>query len=166
MNGQPPAKYPRATPTPTPPKGLVQQIIDEQKQQKVELNAALNRKSKRPKLGAGAVVVLVALNLVAWLLVPPASDSTGDRRSPSEVDRDLRYVVASAASQIDVWRRTHNGSLPASLEAAGVTDPGLTFVVVDSLAFEVIGEERGVKVTYHSNVTVSDFLDAGLGVKK
>jgi len=165
MSSRPPTRRPSGG-VPTPAKGLVQQIIDEQREQQSEIKAAMTRKSKAPKLGAGALVVLVALNVVAWLVVPPTSNSTGDRRSPGEVDRDLRFVVASAASQVDVWRRTHDGSLPASLDVAGVTDPGLTYVVVDSLAFQVRGEDRGVQVTYHSNVTISDFLDAGLGVRK
>ena len=151
---------------PPPTRSLVQQIVDEQKLQKTEMKAALSTGPKRRSLGPAAAVVLVLLNLVGWFIIPPVGNKSGDLRAAAEVERDLRVIVASAASGIEVWRRTNDGRLPGSLAEAGVTDPGLTFTKLDSATYEIRGEHRGAAVTYRSTLTLGDFLDSGVGVRK
>lgn len=146
-------------------RSLVEQIVAEQKKQKAEMRDALHRKDKRSKIGPVAAGVLILANLVAWLVFPPVGNR-GQQRTPAQVERNLRLVVASAASQVEVWRQSHDGRLPPSLATAGVADSGLTFVNVDGTVYEVRGESHGVKLSYRSNMPVGDFLDAGAGVGK
>lgn len=150
---------------PADTKSLVQQIMAEQKEQKEVLKEAISKSEKRFPLGPVAAGVLLVTNLVVWLVFPPTRE-TQDRRKPAEVERDLRLVVASAASEIEVWRRTHGGAIPKSLTEAGVKDAGLTFRMVDSTMYEIKGAEHGAMVTYRSNTAINDFLDAGLGPRK
>ena len=150
---------------PTDTRSLVQQIMAEQKEQKQVLREAINKSEKRFPLGPVAAGVLLVANLVVWLVFPPTRQ-TQDLRKPAEVERDLRLVVASAASEIEVWRRTHGGGIPKTLTEAGVKDAGLTFRMVDSTMYEIKGTERGAAVTYRSNTAINDFLDAGLGPRK
>ena len=120
----------------------------------------MRRAEKRSRVGPVAVAVLVIANIVAWAAFPPASAS-GDQRTPTQVEQDLRVLVASAASQVETWRQRHDGQLPPSLSAAGVADSGLVLVHVDGTIYEVRGQSRGVHVSYRSNTQLSDFLDAG-----
>jgi hypothetical protein len=172
---RPPRGDKPASPTPRGPqqpvkppgtKSLVQQIVEEQKQKKAELREAMQRKEKRSRLGPVAAGVLIAANVVAWAIFPPVRDTSGDTRTPAEVERDLRTVIASAAGQVESWRRTHDGRLPPSLAQAGVSDTGLTYVNVDGTVYEVRGESRGIRLSYRSNTLITDFLDAGLGIRK
>lgn len=162
----PGASQPGVPPKPTGTRSLVEQIVADQKRQKEELANAIGKKEKRTKLGPVALVILIVVNLVVWLIFPPKSDTTGDRRSPVEVERDLRLVVASAANEVDIWRRLHEGKLPPTLAVAGVADSGLVFVNVDGVVFEIRGADRGVALAYRSNMALTDFLDAGVPVKK
>jgi hypothetical protein len=141
---------------------LVAQIVAEQKQQKAELADAMTRKVRRRRLGPVAGVVLVVANVVAWLVFPPVTTPTGDTRSPAEVERDLRLVIASAAGQVEAWRTAHDGRLPPTLSQAGVRDADLSLVNVDGTIYEVRGESRGLKLSYRSNSRIGDFLDAGI----
>lgn len=160
----------RSTPAVAAPaqgtRSLVEQIVADQKRSKVEFEAAVTKRPTAKRYGAVAAVVLVIANVVAWLIVPPTSDGRGTRRSPSEIDRDLRLVIASAASDIDVWRRLHEGRLPPSLSEAGVTDSGLVFVNVDSVVYEVRGSYGDIHLAYRSNTPLTDFLDAAIPVRK
>ena len=155
-----------ATAKPPGTRSLVEQIIAEQKQQKSELKTAMERKDKRFKFAPIAAGALLLANVVAWLIIPPKHDTRGDRRTPLEVERDLRLVVASAASEVDIWRRLHDNRMPASLAEAGVADSGLTLVNVDGTVYEVRGTDHGVKLSYRSNMPITDFMDAGVPVKK
>lgn len=144
----------------------MQQIVEEQKQKKAELKEAMQRKQKRSRLGPLAAGVLIAANVVAWAVFPPVRDTSGDSRTPGDIERDLRTVIASAAGQVESWRRTHEGRLPPSLHEAGVADSGLSYVDVDGAVYEVRGESHGLRLSYRSNTPISDFIDAGLGVRK
>ncbi len=168
-NPRPPAGRPTsADKAQQPPdtRSLVQQIVTEQKQQKADLQAAINTGGRRANLGPFALIVLILANVVGWLVIPPKGDTGGDGRNPAQVERDLRLVIAAAASNIEVWRSVNGGVLPNSLSDAGVTDPGLSYVKVDSLVYEVRGEDRGATLQYRSNVAIGDFLDAGLGARR
>ncbi len=160
-----PGAPPGAPAGPTATGSLVAQIVADQKKQKEELRTAMQRKEKRSKLGPIAAAVLIAANVVAWLVFPPVSGG-GDRRKPGEVERDLRLVVASAASQVEIWRQAHEGRMPPTLATAGVTDSGLSLVNVDGTVYEVRGESHGIKLSYRSNTALTDFLDAGTPVAK
>lgn len=137
----------------------------ERKEQKEVLKEAIGKSEKRFPLGPVAAGVLVVTNLVVWLVFPPTRQ-TQDLRKPADVERDLRLVVASAASEIEVWRRTHPGAIPKTLAEAGEKDGGLTFRMVDSTVYEIKGAEHGATVTYRSNTAINDFLGAGLGPRK
>lgn len=135
----------------------------EQKEQKAVMQDALNRKDKRTKLGPVFLGVLAAANLVVWAVFPPTGEKRGDRRNPMELDRDVRLWIASAASQVDIYRRTHDGKLPSALSDVGVRDTVLKFVRVDSTIYEIRGKDREVELRYRSNMALTDFLDAGIG---
>ncbi len=171
MNAPTPPPPPNKRPTgisgqPTPPgpppsfNSLAKAIVQEQKEQKNALAEAVEKPSARKKWGPIALVVLVVANVVGWLIVPPTSDGRGDRRTPVEIERDLRLVVASAASEVEVWRRLHDNAMPKALGDAGVRDTGLVLVPIDSAVYEIRGKDREIFVTYRSNTTVTDFLDA------
>lgn len=151
---------------PADTRSLVQQIVTEQKEQKAVLQEAMTRRAKRSTLVPVAAVMLVLANVAGWLVFPPTRDTSGDHRTAAEAERDLRLVVASAASNVEVWRRTHGGGLPATLTDAGVRDSGLTFVKVDSTEYEIRAVDRSTKVKYQSNMAIGDFIDAGPVVKK
>ena len=167
--GRPPSPTPggpRGPVRPTGTKSLVQQILEEQKQKQTELREAMQRKQKRSRLGPVAAGLLIAANVVAWVIFPPVRETSGDSRTPAEVERDLRTVIASAAGQVESWRRMHDGQLPPSLVQAGVADTGLSYVNVDGTVYEVRGESHGLFLSYRSDTPISDFLDAGLGIRK
>lgn len=134
----------------------------EQKQQRTEMRQALHHTPRKP-LAPILAGLLVLGNVAAWVVFPPRQDTTGDARSPIEIERDVRLLVASAASEVDIWRLNHGGVLPASFADAGIRpDSGVTFVRLDSLTFEVRGTgPAGVTVSYNSNTRLTDFLSAG-----
>jgi hypothetical protein len=151
-------------PKPHDTRSLVQQIVAEQKQQRTELKAAMHARKRRP-IAPILAGLLIVVNAAVWMVFPPRTDTSGDNRTPGEVERDVRLMVASAASEVDLWRLNHGNVLPMSLADAGIrADSGVTYAVVDSLTFEVKGTgPRGVSVTYRSNTAITDFIDAGLG---
>src|SRR5258705_1415028 len=102
-------------PKPQNTRSLVEQIVADQKQSKVEVEKAISKRTKTLRIAPYAAAILLVSNLVVWLIFPPKRDTRGDRRSPSEIDRDLRLVVASAASNIEIWRRVHDGQIPSNL---------------------------------------------------
>jgi len=159
---------PAGGPNAKPPgmNSIVQQIIDEQKQQKVDLRKSMERKPRSTKLPPILAGVLLLGNVVAWVIIPPSNKSSGDRRNGLEVERDLRLVVASAASEVDIWRRLHENRMPATLAEVGVSDGGLVLVKVDDQVYEIRGTDHGVKLAYRSNTPITDFMDAGIPVKK
>jgi hypothetical protein len=145
---------------------LVQSIVDEQAAQKTALREAMSRPAKRARLGPAALAILVILNIGAWVIFPPARDTTGDIRSLVEVERDLRVVLASVAGEIEVWRKNNNNAVPGSLAQAGVRDTSITYVVIDSLTYEVRGKDRGIASSYRSNMRLVDFLEATPGIRR
>lgn len=159
---------------PEKPKGtrsLIEEIVAEQKQQKVDVKTAMETRERRFKFAPIAAGVLLVANLVAWLIVPPTRDGRTTRRNGLEVERDLRLVIASAASEVDIWRRLHDNKMPAKLSEVGIADSGLTIAKVDDVVYEIRGADHGVKLSYRSNMPITDFLDAGIpgvtgGVKK
>lgn len=168
---RPPARRPSGSHLAQPAKpadtrSLVQQIVADQKQQKSDLQQAMTRTAKRSAVVPVAAVLLVLANVAGWLIFPPAHDTSGDHRTAAEAERDLRLVVASAASNVEVWRRTHGGGIPVTLADAGVRDTGLVLVSIDSATYEIRGTDRAAKVRYRSNVAIGDFLDAGPVVRK
>jgi|GEM_PF-3464798 len=150
------------TPQGQPPSfnSLAKAIVQEQKEQKSAMAEAIDKPSARKKWGPVALAVLVLANLVGWFIIPPVSDGRGDRRTPVQIERDLRLVVASAASEVEVWRRLNAQAMPKTLQDAGVRDSGLVLVPIDSAVFEIRGRDGEIFVTYRSNTTVTDFLDA------
>lgn len=168
---QPSGQRPPPRPSRAPPPGagsldtrsLVQQIVEEQRKSKAELREALQRTEKRSSLVPVLAALLLMANIAAWVIFPPVHKSPGDIRTPAEVERDLRTIIASAAGQVEEWRRGHAGALPSSLSEAGVADSGLTYAATDSTAYEIKGESRGLRLLYQSNTLLSDFLEAGLG---
>lgn len=158
LSGQP---GPPGPPGPPPSfNSLAKAIVQEQKEQKSALAEAIDKPSSRKKWGPIALAALVIANVVGWIIIPPVSDGRGDRRTPVEIERDLRLVVASAASEVEVWRRLHDNAMPKALPEAGVRDTGLVLVPIDSAVYEIRGKDREIFVTYRSNMTVTDFLDA------
>jgi hypothetical protein len=146
---------------------LVQSIVNEQQESKAELKAAMEGKTKRRKLGPGALAVLVAINLGAWVVFPPTRDRSGDIRTPIEVERDLRVLIAATAGDIEAWRKKNNNSIPASLDVVGVKgDTSVGYAVVDSTTYVLRGSSKGISATYRSNVRVQDFLEATPGIKR
>lgn len=162
----PPNRPTGASRPPTPPgqppsfNSLAKAIVQEQKEQKSAMAVAIDKPSARKKWGPPALAVLVLANLIGWFIIPPVSDGRGDRRTPVQVERDLRLVVASAASEVEVWRRLNAQAMPKTLQDAGVRDSGLVLVPIDSAIFEIRGKDGEIFVTYRSNTTVTDFLDA------
>ena len=154
---------PPAGDKPVGTRSLVEQIVAEQKEQKAAVADAIGRSEKRTKLGPIFAGVLIAANVVAWAVFPPTGDKRGDRRKPLEIDRDVRLWIASAASQVDIYRRTHDGKLPPALLDAGVRDTVLKFAHIDSVTYEIRGKDREVELKYRSNMTLTDFLDGGIG---
>lgn len=156
----PPAAGQPASPSPT--SSLVKQILEEQKQQKAELNEAIRRPTKggARRLAPVAAAVLIIANVLAWVVFPPRKDTTGTLRSPAQVEKDLRLTIASAAAEVEIWRQGHAGQLPPSLGALGVADSGLVLVNVDGTVYEVRGEDRGIHLAYRSNVPLTEFMDA------
>ena len=153
---------PGASDKPLGTRSLVEQIVAEQKQQKVELKDAIERKKKRFPLAPIAAVLLVVGNIVAWLIIPPTHDTSGTRRNSLEIERDLRLVIASAASEVDIWRRLNENKMPSRLSDVGVADSGLVLVRVDDVVYEIRGVDHGVKLSYRSNTPITDFMDAGI----
>lgn len=140
---------------------LARQIVAEQKEQRVQMREAMHKKPRKP-IAPVLAGLLVLGNVAAWMIFPPRTDTTGDARNPGEIERDVRLVVASAASEVEIWRLNHGGTLPASFADAGIRpDSGVTFVLLDSLTFEVRGAGPGVAVTYNSNTRLMDFMNAG-----
>ncbi|MDA1081408.1 MAG: hypothetical protein O2973_06970 [Gemmatimonadetes bacterium] len=137
-------------------------IVAEQKQSKAELAKALAGGPRKGKVGAFIAGFLVALNLVFWVVFPPARETQGDHRSSLEVERDLRLVLASAASDVDIWRSLHDGQMPPALADAGISDTTIVYVKVDAVVYELRGTERDVSLSYRSNVSITDFLDGGI----
>jgi hypothetical protein len=169
---RPPEKRPTSS---TPPQGnpkpqgmqsLVQSIVDQQKESKAELNAAMARPQKRAKLGMPALAVLIVANVIGWVVVPPTKDKSGDIRSPIEIERDLRVLIASAAGQIEMWKLQHGNALPPNLAAVGVKDTLIGYALVDSTTYVIRGTSKGISSTYRSNVRVQDFLEATPGIKR
>ena len=154
---------PREKPVGT--RSLVEQIIAEQKQQKSELKTAMERKESRFRLAPLMAGILLVANVVAWLVIPPSHDSKGDRRNTMEIDRDLRLIISSAANEVDIYKRLHDGKMPAKLSDAGVTD-SLTLINVDGTVYEIRGTDRGVSLAYRSNMPITDFMDAAIPLKK
>ncbi len=159
---RPSTVVPGASDKPLGTRSLVEQIIAEQKQQKVEVKDAIERKRKRLPIGPIAAVLLVLGNIVAWLIIPPSRDTSGTRRNSLEIERDLRLVIASAASEVDIWRRLNQNKMPAQLSEVGVSDSGLVLVKVDDIVYEIRGVDHGVKLAYRSNTPITDFMDAGI----
>ena len=145
---------------------LVQSIVDQQQESKAELKAAMTRTDRRLKLGVPALIVLVILNVGGWLIFPPTSDKSGDIRSPIEIERDLRVIIAATASEIEIWRTTHANNLPPNLATVGVKDTTIGFALVDSTTYVLRGTTKGISATYRSSVRVQDFLEATPGIKR
>jgi hypothetical protein len=156
-------------PQPGKPQGmtaLVQSIVDEQAAQKTEMRAAMSRPAKRTALSPVALALLVIVNIAAWVIFPPRRDTSGDARTLVEVERDLRVQLASVAGEIEVWRTNNNNAVPESLAQVGVRDTSITYVAIDSLTYEVRGQEKGISSSYRSNVRLIDFLEATPGIKR
>ena len=162
MPPRPSTVAPGASAKPLGTRSLVEQIVAEQRQQKVEVKDAIERKQKRFPLAPVAAVLLVVGNIVAWLIIPPTHDTTGTRRNSLEIERDLRLVIASAASEVDIWRRLNDNKMPSKLSDVGVADSGLVLVKVDDVVYEIRGADRDVKLAYRSNTSITDFMDAGI----
>lgn len=151
------------------PKGtrsLIEEIVAEQKQQKVDVKTALETREKRFKFAPIAAGVLLLGNVVAWVIIPPTGDGRTTRRNSLEIERDLRLVIASAASEVDIWRRLHDNKMPVTLSEVGVADSGMTIANVDGVVYEIRGADHGVKLSYRSNMPITDFMDAGVPGRK
>ena len=171
MTERPPERKPTsATPNqgekPQGMQSLVQSIVNQQKESKAELQAAMSRTQKTKKLGPAALVVLIVLNLGAWVLFPPTRDKSGDIRSPIEVERDLRVLIAATAADIEAWRKKHDNAIPQSLAAVGVKDTTVGYALIDSTTYVLRGTTKGISATYRSNTRVQDFLDATPGINR
>jgi hypothetical protein len=145
---------------------LVQSIVDQQKESKAELVAAMSGPKPKKKYGAVALGVLILVNVGGWVFFPPTRDDSGDVRTPIEVERDLRVLIASTAGEIEAWRKKNNNSIPASLEAVGIRDTTIGFAIVDSTTYILRGTTKGISATYRSTLRVQDFLDATPGIRR
>jgi len=167
---EPPKRPTTAQPNPGEAKSsvgsLVSQIVADQKEQKQTLKAAMERSDKRSNLGPIALGLLIVLNVAAWAVFPPKGETGGDSRSPAEIERDLRIIIASAATDVDVWRRLNENRMPRSLAEAKVRDSTLRFSLIDSVVYEIRSEHRGVTLAYRSNMAVTDFLEGGVPVRR
>lgn len=127
--------------------------------EEAEAKAAFKRRV-RPRRTAGLLlVVLLAANIVGWVVFPPARLDTSDQRTPALVDRDLRLTIANAAGAIDAWRDS-TGRLPATLAAAGRADEPLDYAPLDSGTYEIAGADGTLRLTYRSTTPLAAFLEA------
>jgi type II secretory pathway component PulM len=145
---------------------LVQSIVDQQMESKKELKAAMAGGAPKKKYGAIALVVLLVVNVGAWVLFPPTRDRSGDIRTPIEIERDLRVLIAATAGEIEAWRKKNNNAVPATLADVGVTDTTVGYALIDSTTYILRGTSSGISATYRSTLRVQDFLDATPGIRR
>jgi hypothetical protein len=130
-----------------------------------EAHAAIG-KSVRARRGRElALVVMLAANLLAWVVFPPRGADTADPRTPEEVERDLRLTVGGVAEDLEAWREANGGALPTSLDVLAEADSSVAYAKLDSALFELRGTAANVTVTYRSGTPVAEFI-AGTGERK
>jgi hypothetical protein len=123
-----------------------------------ETRAAISRPVRARRGREIALVVLIAANLLGWVVFPPSGPDATDPRTPEAVERDLRLTVGGVAEDIEAWRAANAGRLPASLAALAHVDSAVAYSITDSATFELRSTDAGVTVSYHSRTSVADFI--------
>ena len=112
-----------------------------------------------------ALALLVVANVVGWVIIPPPPQDASDQRTPAAVEQDLRLVLSGAAVDVEAWRASHGGTVPATLEVLGLADRGFEYTVVDASTFQLAGRDGAVHLTYRSTTPIAEFLNPGSGTK-
>jgi hypothetical protein len=87
-----------------------------------------------------------------WLdpqpIEPPSAEAEGAA---------LRFTMYIQAQKIEMYRQ-ENGRLPETLEEAGPTKPGISYVRRGTEGYELIGESDQAIIQYSSNQSLQEFL--------
>lgn len=125
-----------------------------------EARAAIARPVRRHRIAVGVLWVLIATNVILWVVFPPPPQDASDQRAPATVEQDLRLAIAGTASDVDAWRTEHGGALPPSFAAAGLHERPFDYRLLDSATFEISGADGDVRLRYVSSMSLQDFLAA------
>lgn len=108
-------------------KSIVQQKVDDVKQQKADAEKA--RKKRKSKLPLVLGLTPILLGLTAWNVIsagPPKSTLTAADQAAS-----TRFRIYIAAQAIEAYHAAH-GAYPANLTQVGVDWQGLHYAVADT----------------------------------
>jgi hypothetical protein len=97
-----------------------------------------------------ALAILVALNVGAWAMFPPRAADAMLGQTSEEIGRDARTVINALAHDLNAWRVSHGGRLPATLEGAQLSTSGVTFTRLDDTQFTLSLAIGSVTVGYDS----------------
>lgn len=110
-----------------------------------------------PVLAVG-IFTLIALITSIFVTRPPWLGFPDEYvEAPVVQDASLRLAMYQARQRVEQYRRAH-GSLPATLVAAGVTDPTLRMTVVSNARYVIEGGSDSVRLALRSDEPVRPFL--------
>lgn len=135
-------------------KSIVQQKVDDAKQQKADAEKARKKRKSKVPLLLGLTPVL--LGLTAWNVMsagpPKPSFSTADQAAST------RFRIYIAAQAIEAYRASH-GTYPANLTQVGVDWQGLHYAVADT-TWSIAARIDSATIVYRHGDPLTPFATA------
>lgn len=115
------------------------------------------RRVMTPLLAVGLLVLLALAASIfatrpAWLGFPEVYVE-----APVVQDASLRLAIYQARQRVEQYRRSY-GSLPATLQQAGVADPSLRMTIVSGSLYVIEGGSDSMRLALRSDEPVRPFL--------
>lgn len=136
--------------------------VMEQEVEKVRGEGALGAVSRTEgKIRLVVVTLLIAaLGLVQWKGDEWLGPEPIPPPSAMELEQSLRAAMYLQAQRIKAFSM-QNGRLPDTLDEAGQPMPGMQYAKLGNGTYQLMGENRGVSLTYRSDQPAAQLLGAG-----
>ena len=124
----------------------------------------------RQRVAAVSLPLAGAFSFYLWFGGPAwVTPTMPDPISAEAAEAGLRVAMFFEARKIEDFR-LESGRLPDSMEEMGSAPEEMTYSVVDARTYQLVGESRGVTLTFNSDQSITQFVgDAldrlGIGLK-
>jgi hypothetical protein len=113
----------------------------------------------RQRVAAVSLPLAGAFSFYLWFGQPTwVTPTLPDPVTPAAADAGLRVAMYFQARRIEEFR-TQSGRLPETLGEMGGSPPSeMTYQLIDARTYQLIGQSRGVTLTFNSNEAIQQFL--------
>ena len=116
----------------------------------------------RQRIAAVSLPLAGAFSFYLWFGSPAwVTPTMPDPVSAEAAEAGLRVAMFFEARKIEDFR-LESGRLPDSMEELGSAPEEMTYSVVDARTYQLIGQSRGVTLTFNSDQTITQFVGDAL----